>query len=338
MSPQPAAPLAAESILPLGYFVDQTWSAGRRHFMHARPVHAGAEGVRSYMHSDAGLCVSSAQMRYERATAETFPCSTEVMKVHVRLSGASRVGHEHEAGRPVREMSCSALIQPRGDAKFEHFDGTVQERSVTVACSAEFLSEDFGLDGQALPARIVRFLEGGEGPLSGIDVPLLLETRRAAEVILEELALGTARPLMIEARALELLARFFEHARGIECGVAPPPLQARDRRIAELARVHIEEHFADPPSLKELAREVGTHPAKLMRLFKAVHGSTISDYLEALRMERARRLLAQGDLPVTQIAFEVGYEHPSNFATAFKRRFGTSPSAVRGQARAPLAA
>ena len=322
----------AASICPVGYRVEELRSLGRRSFLRACPGVNAATGIRSYLYSDSGFWVSTADVRYDRPTVETV-LGAGIMKVHVRLAGPSRVGHEHEDALSVRAMSCSALIHPSGDAAFERFDGAVEERSVTVACNAEFLSEGYGIDGQLLPPRILHFLEGCEGPMYGIDVPLLLETRRVAEVIFAELSTGTARPLMIESRALELLARFIDQVQGADHGPAPPPLLARDRRLADLARSVLEERFVDPPSLRRLATDVGTHPAKLMRLFKAVHGCTISEFLETIRMERARRLLVQGDLPITQIAYELGYEHPSNFATAFKRRFGSPPSAVRCQPR-----
>ena len=335
---QPMVAVSAESILPLGYRVTEVCSTGRRRFVRACPGDGDATGVRAYSHSASGLCVSAAHVRYESPVVETFPSAVGVMKIHVRLEGPSRVGFDREPGRPVREMSCSALIHPSGEAKLERFDGALEERSVTVACSAEFLSNEFGVEGQSLPRQIAQFLDGTAPSVFGVDVPLLLDTRRAAELICDEFGDGAPQALMIESRALELLARFFEQARRLESGAEPARLLARDRRIAESARALLEERFADPPGLKALARDVGTHPAKLMRLFKAVHGSTISGYLEAFRMERARQLLDQGDLPVTQIAYEVGYEHPSNFATAFKRRYGLSPSAVRARMQLSQAA
>lgn len=333
MMQQTSTVVSAESILPLGYQVTSVSGTGKRRLVRACPGDGNATGVRTYSHSASGLCVAAAHVRYESPVLETFPSAVGLIKIHVRLKGPSRVGFNREPSRPVREMSCSALIHPSGKAKLERFDGALEERSVTVACSAEFLSQEFGIEGQSLPRQMAQFLDGAAPSIFGIDVPLLLDTRRAAELICDEFAGDAPQALMIESRALEMLARFFEQAERLDGDTAPPPLLARDRRIAESARELLEERYADPPGLKVLAREVGTHPAKLMRLFKSVHGSTISAYLEAFRMERARMMLDKGDLPVTQIAYEMGYEHPSNFATAFKRRYGLSPSAVRAHSQ-----
>jgi AraC-like DNA-binding protein len=45
-------------------------------------------------------------------------------------------------------------------------------------------------------------------------------------------------------------------------------------------------------------------------------------------MERAMVMIRSGRLPITQIALEVGYDHPANFSTAFRRHFGVAPRDV----------
>ena len=62
-----------------------------------------------------------------------------------------------------------------------------------------------------------------------------------------------------------------------------------------------------------------------MRLFKAVDGRTIGEFVTAMRMARALELMQERRLSITQIAFEVGYEHSANFSTAFRRHYGMTP-------------
>jgi len=54
-----------------------------------------------------------------------------------------------------------------------------------------------------------------------------------------------------------------------------------------------------------------------------------SSYRQRLRLDQARRRLGTTDLSISEIAFDAGYEHASNFATAFKRTFGFSPKEAR---------
>ena len=78
-------------------------------------------------------------------------------------------------------------------------------------------------------------------------------------------------------------------------------------------------------STAEIATKVGSSASRLTRLFKAVEGRTISEYIAARRMARALDLMQEGRLTITQIAFEVGYEHSANFSTAFRRHYGMTP-------------
>lgn len=70
--------------------------------------------------------------------------------------------------------------------------------------------------------------------------------------------------------------------------------------------------------------------------FKQIVGSTISAYCQELRLSTAWRLLQETELSITQVAFEVGYEFPTNFATAFKRRYGVSPYRFRKGGTSPI--
>ncbi|WP_309243368.1 helix-turn-helix transcriptional regulator [Caballeronia sp. CLC5] len=80
-----------------------------------------------------------------------------------------------------------------------------------------------------------------------------------------------------------------------------------------------------------MARQAGMSLSKLSKLFKAVEGKTMMEYLLMVRMRRALDLMREGDLSITQISYEVGYEYPANFSTAFRRFFGTSPREALSQ-------
>ncbi len=312
---------------PVGYDIVQDRAFGKRRVMRAHSPLAGVTGERAYLHVGSGMSVSASNMRHADPSTETIT-GGGVIKIHTRLAGASRVGIGTQCGQSVGIATCSALIHPRGEPKIERFDAGIAEQSVTVACTADFLNEEFGLD-RALPAPIARFLNGQEDCFYSFDLPLQWEMRQAGSAILDDFFQGSSQIMLIEARALEILGRFFQQIRADASAGAAAGLRPRDRRMALQARDMLDAMLGEPPSLGQLAREVGTHQAKLMRIFKAVHGTTISGYMENARMERARDLLVNQGLPVTQVAFEMGYQHPGNFTTAFKRHFGILPSAMR---------
>lgn len=94
---------------------------------------------------------------------------------------------------------------------------------------------------------------------------------------------------------------------------------------ARMARDLLLENLADPPGLDALATRVGLSRRVLNAHFKALYGDPVSACLQRWRMERAAAMLLRRDHSVKQVAYLVGYRHPSNFVLAFRRYTGMSP-------------
>lgn len=88
-----------------------------------------------------------------------------------------------------------------------------------------------------------------------------------------------------------------------------------------------------PRTVREIARSVGLSPFYLIRLFGAVFGATPHQYRIQARIDRAKRLLAEGDAPVTAVCMEVGCASLGSFSDMFARRVGASPSGYRRRIR-----
>jgi transcriptional regulator GlxA family with amidase domain len=85
--------------------------------------------------------------------------------------------------------------------------------------------------------------------------------------------------------------------------------------------------------VRRLARVSGVSEAHFARSFKEAFGVPPHRYLLTRRVERAMALLRDTDLPITQIAFEVGWESLGTFGRTFRDITGESPSATRGRER-----
>ena len=105
------------------------------------------------------------------------------------------------------------------------------------------------------------------------------------------------------------------------------------RRLV-LARDLIREDREPPPTIAELAREVGISPFHFIRQFEVVFGLTPHQYRIQARLERAKRLLVSGELTVTDVCMEVGFSSLGSFSSLFTRRFGETPSSYRRRLRA----
>jgi len=82
-------------------------------------------------------------------------------------------------------------------------------------------------------------------------------------------------------------------------------------------------------SLEELAEVACFSPYHFHRIFRAITGESVKEYIRRLRLERAAFQLAQTDRSVLNVALDAGYETHESFTRAFRRRFGRSPSEHR---------
>jgi AraC-like DNA-binding protein len=103
------------------------------------------------------------------------------------------------------------------------------------------------------------------------------------------------------------------------------------RRIV-LAKLFIDEHFADNIDLDAIAGEAAFSKFHFIRLFKMAYGKTPHQYLTLVRIEKAK-LLLQSENSVTDVCFSVGFDGVSSFTHLFKRFTQLTPSAYQQQQR-----
>ena len=93
----------------------------------------------------------------------------------------------------------------------------------------------------------------------------------------------------------------------------------------------IERRHAGSLSLRDVAREVGMTPGHLTTIVRRRTGRTVQEWIIDRRMAESRRLLADTDLPIQEVARRVGITDPGYFSRLFRRTHGTSPRSWRGR-------
>jgi AraC-like DNA-binding protein len=128
--------------------------------------------------------------------------------------------------------------------------------------------------------------------------------------------------------ATDALARAFGVAllRATSRTDAPRVLDPRIRAALDL----LEERYAEPLSVDDLARTARTSRFHFSRLFREAVGKSPYRHLQETRLRRARELLDSGRMGVTEAAFSVGFNDLGRFSRAFRQAFGCSPSEVKG--------
>lgn len=138
--------------------------------------------------------------------------------------------------------------------------------------------------------------------------------------------------LFLESKVSELLAVYLSEV--LELRILAPDYIAISRSdrdsITEAKRI-IDSQLALAPGCEELARQVNISTSKLTKGFSALFGTSVHAYIIDQRLEKAAGLLLEGNLNVSQVAMLVGYSKASNFAAAFKRKYGINPKNYKAE-------
>jgi AraC family transcriptional regulator, regulatory protein of adaptative response / methylphosphotriester-DNA alkyltransferase methyltransferase len=108
--------------------------------------------------------------------------------------------------------------------------------------------------------------------------------------------------------------------------------EGTEERRAELyqeAVALIRRDYARPLRIEGVARELATSRRQLQRAFAKIGNTSFREVLAAVRMQHARNLLANQNVPIGRVAVSVGYHQPAQFAKSFRRHHGTPPTNFR---------
>lgn len=92
---------------------------------------------------------------------------------------------------------------------------------------------------------------------------------------------------------------------------------------------YIDTHYAEPVRVRDMAERVFLTPCYLTHCFKSLTGYSPKQYLVQARLAAAKDLLIHSDLPISEVAFHVGFSDVNNFIRAFRRETGSTPLRYR---------
>ena len=133
------------------------------------------------------------------------------------------------------------------------------------------------------------------------------------------------RALYVKGKVYELLSLHFQKDENTEGEYCPFLVDEQNVLKIREAKEIIIARMAEPPSLQELANEIGLNIKKLKEGFKQIYGDTVYSFLFDYKMEHSRRQLESNQYNVNEVGSQVGYSSASHFIAAFKKKFGTTP-------------
>src|SRR5262245_9616173 len=211
-----------------------------------------------------------------------------------------------------RERSCGPLtvaFHPPGELHAEHFAG-----DETWSFNIEMTSAWLARWREVVP-QLDWTADFRGGSLAALALRLYGEFLRSDE----------AAPLAIEGLALQMLAEAWRGSLG--CVERTPPRW--------LARVRdlLDDRFAKPLTLAELAQLADVHPVHVAAAFRRQYGCTVGQYVRRRRIEYACRELTSSATGLAEVALAAGFADQSHFCRTFKRLTGLTPAAYRQVAR-----
>ncbi len=143
---------------------------------------------------------------------------------------------------------------------------------------------------------------------------------------------GVTKRMYLESKVWELAALLIEE----ELKINQSPQKITPLKLSDIDRIHyakevLLKNLDNPPSLIQLARQVGLNDYKLKLGFRHCFGTTVFGYLHDHRMELAHKLLIESKMNVAEVAKKVGFASLPSFSNAFRKKFGVSPKSCQKQ-------
>ncbi|HYL98301.1 MAG TPA: AraC family transcriptional regulator [Blastocatellia bacterium] len=134
--------------------------------------------------------------------------------------------------------------------------------------------------------------------------------------------------LYLDSLAMSVASRLIQHYSSASVEQRKVTGRLTDRRVRQVIS-YVEDNLNRDISLADIAAVTGLSVSHFKTLFRESFGLPVHQYLIRRRVDRAKTLLAESNLPISAIALEAGFAHQSHLAQHMRRILGISPSALR---------
>ena len=274
-----------------------------------------------------GVILSDWQMNYRSDMNVQGPVSKEYMQIIFCLNDGISWGilNGHRSMAIQKNESCiyaghdgTKYICYKRDSNF-----SFKSIKIPIPYFSQLLADYF--DGQEIAAYEKKLLTG----ISKVSLTPVME-QVLSEISKFSQYRGGLGYLYLDGKLLELLSIYLGEVLELDILMGKNISMSRTERTAIMeAKRIIDSQLAFAPSCEELSQQVHLSLTKLTRGFSSFYGMPIHQYIIEQRLIQAAQLLLDGDRNVGEVATIVGYGKPSNFAAAFKKKYGVAPKNYR---------
>lgn len=184
-----------------------------------------------------------------------------------------------------------------------------------------FAKNELGVDEKIIVSHMAALSKGRVVDNSFVYIDVLKNAAYIREVFFSDDDLNVLKKIKISNIVSNIIVRaIFSHANenfNLNC--------SRDHKKIAMVKGIIDQNVRNTPDIESISKAIGVSVSKLMKSFREIEKRTVGDYITEQKMLLAAKMLREGRLTISEVAYECGYEHPSNFTTAFKRFYGSPP-------------
>jgi AraC-like DNA-binding protein len=275
---------------------------------------------------DSGFTVLRMKNDLQVAVKENYPVNQDFIQFHFCLKGQMNfVFNEGNYSFPVNEDHSMLLFNPLKPLPIE-VELAPNTWLVSVLISIAKFHSLFSSD-----ADHISFLTPENSTKKYYDnLPFTSSIAVVLSQILQAKVHDSMKSLYFKGKVYELLSLYFNKNEDPSLEQCPFLVNEENVRKIRKAKDIILERMSDPPSLENLATEIGLSLKKLKEGFKQLYGDTVFAYLLDHKMEEARRMLDSQKFNVNEVGLKLGYSTASHFIAAFKKKYGTTPKKYLG--------
>ena len=246
------------------------------------------------------------------------------------LTGSARgklYGVEEEFYLNSGEGSLGFALQQKGNMEFQ-----ARQRITVVDLIMEPMMLNNFIDSEEMhiPIQLQQIINGNFNSFYTQNFEMTSVMKMAVQQIFNCPYQGLTRRLYLESKGIEIIA-YYNELLLQQTGSSRQRINLKSDEINRIyyAKEVLLKNLKNPPSLINLAKLVGLNDYKLKVGFRHCFGNTVFGCLHDYRMEEAKKLLKTKKINIKQVARSVGYASETSFSSAFRKKFGVSPSVYR---------
>ncbi len=270
------------------------------------------KNIDCFLHPDVSLFIPACgQCAYAITPRHTHPAYSFVYYFHPTngfIIGDELTMHELSDGKCLCAISPDVVHQELPDEDFQSYIAIMIDKPFLEAAAADY--------GCAIPVFEGEVYKPHPELLGLLRCFMLSvsEPARESRALLNSLAVSIAHFILKSTLPQDDLS-----------------IPLFDRFEVDRAITYMNSHFAEKITIEELAGVASLSARHFARVFKAITGSSPIDFLNIIRLQRARHMLVHNDISITEVALLCGFKTSSYFSNCFVEKYKLTPSAYRQQ-------